>query len=114
MFERFWEQYLETLLWSASEDGVPPDKNHCILDFADVEKHKERVKKWYDDNWTLMDDDITMLAHKFCLTHNRVGRSFLDLDSGSSTIQLLYESARAFGEYIILVGDDNTLRIEKC
>lgn len=112
--DEFTRQYLETALWSETDDdGTPLDRNYGISDFAPealaaaVKVSKEFQASNEDDlNETSGDDG--QHGHDFWLTRNGHGAGFWDRGYGPVGDRLT-KAAKAYGSEDIYVGDDGLL-----
>lgn len=110
----FVRQYLETALWSSTDDnGEPLDRDYSIEDIApdalaamqaDCEQfrvqHAELVEQAEEHN---TEENI---AHDFWLTRNGHGAGFWDGDYPEELGNALTAAAEAFGNCDLYVGDD--------
>jgi hypothetical protein len=112
--DEFTRQYLETALWSETDDnGTPLDRNYGISDFAPealaaaIKVAKEFQASNEDDlNETSGDDG--QHGHDFWLTRNGHGAGFWDRGYGPVG-ERLTKAAKAYGSEDIYVGDDGLL-----
>ena len=112
--DSFTQSYLETALWSETDDdGTPLDRNYGISDFAPealataVKVAKEFQTSNEDDlNETTGDDE--QHGHDFWLTRNGHGAGFWDRGYGPVG-ERLTKAAKAYGSEDIYVGDDGLL-----
>jgi hypothetical protein len=104
------QQYLETALWSSSdEDGSPLDDQFDVSDFA-PEAIQQAEKDCLDFLSTndVGDLDEGDVGHDFWLTRNRHGAGFWDRGLGALGDRLT-KAAHAYGECDIYLGDDGKL-----
>jgi hypothetical protein len=104
------QQYLETALWSSSdEDGEPLDRQFSVSDFA-PEAIQQAEKDCLDFLSTndVGDLDEEQVGHNFWLTRNRHGVGFWDLGLGALGDRLT-KAAHAYGECDVYLGDDGKL-----
>lgn len=112
MFERFFQAYLETAIWSSSDEtddqgGEPLDKNYTVEAFTKVALKTARkdCQAFYDLHGDLMcqaNADMSQHGHDFWLTRNRHGAGFWDRGYGAFGDELS-TAAKAFGECHVLV-----------
>jgi hypothetical protein len=104
------QQYLETALWSSSdEDGHPLDDQFDVSDFA-PEAIQQAEKDCLDFLSTndVGDLDEEQVGHNFWLTRNRHGAGFWDLGLGALGDRLT-KAAHVYGECDVYLGDDGKL-----
>lgn len=104
------QQYLETALWSSSdEDGEPLDRQFSVSDFA-PEAIQQAEKDCLDFLSTndVGDLDESEVGHNFWLTRNRHGAGFWDLGLGALGDRLT-KAAHVYGECDVYLGDDGKL-----
>ena len=120
--DRFLASYIETALWSSTdEDGTPLDDS----EYADTEIAEESLKEMQADcirfeaeaqrlfdAFNSASDDYPIhitgyhVAHDFWLTRNRHGAGFWDGDYPKPLGEQLTDLAHTFGESDLYVGDD--------
>jgi hypothetical protein len=104
------QQYLETALWSSSdEDGHPLDDQFDVSDFA-PEAIQQAEKDCLDFLSTndVGDLDEEQVGHNFWLTRNRHGAGFWDLGLGALGDRLT-KAAHVYGSCDVYLGDDGKL-----
>ena len=116
--DKFLASYIETALWSTTdEDGVPLDNSK----YSDAELHPKTLERFKADcekfileSSKILACDTTNdshptyhIAHDFWLTRNRHGAGFWDGDYPEPIATKLTELAHSFGECDLYVGDDN-------
>jgi hypothetical protein len=112
--ERFVQQYLETALWSSTdEDGEPLDKSYSVTDLSadTIKQAREDCRAFIAANEDTLDAvpaDYSQHAHDFWLTRNHHGAGFWDRGYGLAG-DVLTKAAHAFGEVDLYVGDDGTI-----
>lgn len=105
--------YLDTALWSSTDDnGDPLDDKYSIDDLAPetiakAEKDTEDFLVKAGSLLDLYDDSIAM--HDFWLTRNHHGAGFWDGDYTKDIGDKLTELSHSFGETDLYVGDDGKL-----
>jgi len=113
--DSFVQQYLETALWSSTDDNEEPlDKNYSISDVAEeaVQKAIEDCNAFREAAGEIISEyDETQVAHDFWLTRNRHGAGFWDGDYEESDGENLTKIAHEFGEVDPYVGDDGKIYI---
>jgi len=107
MIDNFVKKYLETALWSTTDDyGKPLDKNYYIGDCCkeliqqaviDCNKFREIGNSKYN----ITDD----MAHDFWLTRNYHGAGFWDGDYEKEMGDYLTELSHSFGEIFLYTND---------
>jgi hypothetical protein len=116
--DTFLASYIETALWSSTDDkGIPLDNS----EYSDTELAPETLERMRADcesfcakltGTTYLEDfDVTQLAHDFWLTRNGHGAGFWDGDYPKELGQKLTDIAHSFGECALYVGDDNKFYI---
>ena len=115
----YFRQYLETALWSSTDDDDNPlDRKYSILDIDRVSLHEQEVQLERFMNQaailapSLYEYDLTDIAHDFWLTRNRHGAGFWDGDYNESVGELLTALSHRFGECDLYVGDNGKLYFE--
>jgi hypothetical protein len=113
--DSFVRQYLETALWSSTDDdGQPFDRTCEVDDFAPeaIAQAVEDCKAFRDTYAADLDatgqDDDTQHAHDFWLTRNGHGAGFWDRGYGDVGRKLT-DGAHAYGETDVYRGDDGRL-----
>jgi hypothetical protein len=123
MNSTFLNSYIETSLWSSTdEDGIPlDDSKYADSELAPVtrERFKEDCAAFYKQYAKVMNilsDDVvrslpneSRIAHDFWLTRNRHGAGFWDGDYPEPLGAILTDLAHSFGECDLYVGDDNLI-----
>lgn len=116
------DSYLETALWSSTDDeGNPLDRKYAIIDISNESKEqaKKDLEQFFrvaekaigEEAWAELDD--TQVAHDFWLTRNGHGAGFWDGDYEKSVGEILTKLSKKFGEKNLSVGDDGKLIIEE-
>ena len=111
--DRFLQQYIDTALWSSTDDRDRPiDDNHSVFDIDtdSLTKMREECSKFIDQTYDLISDDIAQAGHDFWLTRNHHGVGFWDGDWEDDGDELTNIS-HSFGESYLYVGDDGKLYI---
>jgi len=107
----FLASYIETALWSSTDDNGDPLDSLDIIELAD--ETIERMQKDCDEFQKRMADaNIEVdghIAHDFWLTRNHHGAGFWDGDYPEPQATQLTALAHMFGECDLYVGDDNKL-----
>lgn len=109
----FVRSYLETALWSSTDDNEEPlDKNYDISDFA-PETLKEMIadcEDFQESNFQLLQDlPEGKVAHDFWLTRNRHGAGFWDGDYPEDIGEKLTDAAHVYGSCDLYVGHDGLI-----
>lgn len=113
------KQYLETALWSSSENEEPMDRDKGVDDFNPdaVEKAREDIATFLDEAGALLDGveaDNEQIGHDLWLTRNGHGAGFWDrpeLYKDDENAKRLTELAHALGESYPSVGDDEKVHL---
>ena len=107
--EEMLQQYMETALWSSTDDDDSPlDKNYSTDDVA-KETKKGMLKDcqaFYDQNRALLDDGwpADQAGHEFWLTRNGHGSGFWDSEYGTAeSREALTNACKKFGEVNLYV-----------
>jgi hypothetical protein len=108
----FTRQYLETALWSSTDDdGDPFDREYGPEDFA-PEAITQAAEDCAGFRAAQADDlaeiEDTQAAHDFWLTRNRHGAGFWDRGLGEIGRRLT-DAAHAYGSCDVYLGDDGRL-----
>ena len=117
MFNEFFDQYLETLLWSSCDPDTMEslDEDYGICDFepkclANIKK--EALDYFYTSRhlWYSTPDSygLTQHAHDFALTRNGHGAGYWDRGLGKLGNKLT-ELSKVYGSIDLYVGDDGML-----
>lgn len=116
----FLEQYIETALWSSTDEstpsgGNPMDENYDIDDMAQeaIDAMRKDCNAFVEQAGDLINGfDETDVAHDFWLTRNRHGVGFWDGDYPEPQATKLTDLAHGFGECHLYVGDDGKVYVE--
>lgn len=110
-FNKFYRSYVETALWSSTDDnGEPLDQVDAEL--ADQTKKKMEVdcRRFYVENKDDIETgDVSMAGHDFWLTRNGHGSGFWDGDWPEEIADRLTASSKRFGEANLYVGEDGQI-----
>ena len=112
--EEMLQQYMETALWSSTDDDdVPLDKNYSLfrLHIDDISKETKKgmladCQAFYDQNKAILDDHwpADQAGHEFWLTRNGHGSGFYDSSYGTDeSREALTEACKKFGEVNLYV-----------
>jgi hypothetical protein len=114
--KKMLNQYLETALWSSTDDNDKPlDDNYTIRDIdkssintakKDLNKFLSKAQKYIDED----DIDDGQVGHDFWLTRNGHGAGFWD--RGGEHDDALAKLCKPFRELNPYVGDDGKVYIE--
>lgn len=109
--DKFTRQYMETALWSSTDDcDTPLDANYSITDIAEETQAKmiADCAKFQLDN---ADDinDSSQAGHDFWLTRNGHGAGFWDGDYPEEIGKRLTLASKAYGNFNLYVGDDGLI-----
>lgn len=112
-----FNQYIQTALWSSSDNNdTPMDENFSISDLA-PETH-DYLKELYDNFWSenqeilceaLDHTDEDRIDHLLWLTHNGHGAGFFDGDYPNDLEEKLMAAADKLPEINLYVGDDGQI-----
>lgn len=126
MLSKFLQSYIETALWSSTdEEGIPLDNSK----YSDVELAPETLKRFetdcdkfeilYRDLIADLDDSVlrsfppdSHIPHDFWLTRNRHGAGFWDGDYPKVVGDALTKLAHSFGECNLYIGDNGLIYAE--
>lgn len=112
----FIDQYVETALWSSTdEEGEPLDRDYSVDDFDDVSltDMEQDAGDFYDANEHMLFDDGNDArhgGHMFWLTRNGHGAGFWDGDYDQHGDELS-DNSKAYGEVYLYVGDDGKVYV---
>lgn len=111
----FLASYIETALWSSTDDaGIPLDDSK----FSDVELAPETIERMTADCERFIKESASILdantalypvAHDFWLTRNHHGAGFWDGDYPEAIGKALTDLAHSFGECDLYIGDDGKI-----
>lgn len=111
----FTRSYMQTALWSSTDDGEPLDKNYKIDDISDETK-AEMIADCTDfqemaaEHLIEADDAMSERAGQdFWLTRNGHGAGFWDGDWPREAGVELTRMAKSFGGVDLYVGDDGKI-----
>ena len=119
MPEEFLRSYIETALWSSTDDdGEPLDEEYFAEDIAPecLEAMREDCERFWAANAADLDVSNCLqfgpdygpaerAGHDFWLTRNHHGAGFWDGDWRQPAASRLTEAAHAFGEVNLYVSD---------
>lgn len=121
--DAFARQYVETLLWSETDDnGEPLDGLYSVddiatealaqiqADCASFQTANEELISLATSTDSPVMSNRERAAHDFCLTRNGHGAGFWDRDLGELGDQLS-DAATAYGTQGLYVGDDGLLYV---
>jgi len=110
----FFTQYVNTLLWSETDDnGNPLDDNY---DESDIDPTGTEEMRGDCDDFIaanvadLADIDAAQAGHDFALTRNQHGAGFWDRGLGDLGDRLS-DAAKVYGTQGLSAGDDGTLYV---
>ena len=119
--DQFTQSYIETALWSSTDDyDIALLTNHTAADLAPeaLKQIEEDCKAFQETNadvlsaWYEAGQDMSRAGHDFWLTRNGRGAGFWDryMNEPGHTLGLkLTECAKAYGEVNLYVGDDGRI-----
>lgn len=107
------EQYIETALWSSTNDdggNLDDDYGFEDVDKSVINQAKKDLDKFFKQAGDLLDgEDETTVAHDFWLTRNGHGAGFWDGDYEEEKGKALSKLADKFPEINLYVGDDGKI-----
>lgn len=114
--DKYTRQYLETAIWSSTDDsGEPLDQSYSMdnLSTESIELAKKHVAAFLEKSGALLDAyDCETAMHDFWLTRNRHGAGFWNGLYDKVDGERLTEISHFFGEISLYVGDDGQLYFE--
>ena len=111
MFDQFLDGYIEAALFSSCDvDDTPLDSKFSVTDLAPetVESFKADCRKFYDENFSLISNNLTDAGRDFWFTRCHHGAGFWDGDWPEHGDKLT-EASKAFGEIGLIVGEDGLI-----
>jgi hypothetical protein len=108
----FTESYIETALWSSTDDSDRPlDDNFDETDIAKetLDQMIEDCKDFQQANWSDISGDLRRAGHDFWLTRNGHGAGFWDGDWPGEVGRRLTDNSKAYGSVTLYVGDDGKI-----
>ena len=112
--ETFFAQYVDTLLWSETDDnGKPLDGTYSAedVDAASLAEMREDCDNFVTGELQdLSDIEAGQAGHDFALTRNRHGAGFWDRGLGDLGDRLS-DAAKVYGTQGLSVGDDGVLYV---
>lgn len=119
MTKEFIASYIQTALWSSTDDdGNPLDDNYSIdnIDSDSLKRLETMCIEFQDKNKELISQALNVtnlghIAHYFWLTQNHHGAGFWDGDYPEILGDALTAECHKFEEVNIYVGDDGKLYI---
>ena len=120
----FFGAYIEAAMWSSNDEsrpdgGDPLDQNYvpADIDRETFEEMRSDCEKFQTENEEFLIEENTnsrygvdaQAGHDFWLTRNGHGAGFWDGDWSEPSATKLTDSAHAFGEYTLYVGDDGKI-----
>lgn len=110
--DTFTLQYIETLLWSESDEhGKPLEGLYSVDDLAPetLEAIKEDCAGFQKSQSGHIVGREELAGHDFCLTRNGHGAGFWDGDWPEEAGEVLTIASKPFGTMDLYVGDDGLL-----
>lgn len=113
--DTFFQQYLETALWSSTDDqGKPMDDTYSVSDISEESKTeaREQCQAFISLNAKDLEQhgDAGQAGHDFWLTRNGHGAGFWDRGLGDLGDRLSAAS-KSYGESDLYIGDDGRVHI---
>lgn len=113
MLDMFTKSYIETALWSSTDDNdAPLDSKYGPGDIsaALLATIKADCEEFQAANAGLLEpENLDQLGHDFWLTRNHHGAGFWDGDYEKEKGRKLTEASHAYGECWWYVGDDGKI-----
>ena len=116
--DEFTSSYLESALWSSTDDDGTPldDSKYSGNELAEetIARFKSDCARFRAINATLLEQaskhqSETRQAHDFWLTRNGHGSGFWDGDYPEELGEALTDASKAFGECNLYIGDDGKI-----
>lgn len=110
--ETFFRSYVETALWSSTDDeGDPLDSVYTIDDIAPetLEAMRADCADFMEANAFDIGTQYERAGHDFWLTRNRHGAGFWDGDWEREAGQRLTANSHAYGSVDLYIGDDSRI-----
>ena len=118
-FDAFTRSYLQTAIWSSTDEhGEPLDANYGIEDLApetlkqmteDCSAFQETNAEWITTDHCRKSDCTSQAGHDFWLTRNSHGAGFWDGDWSKDADKALTACSKAYGSVDLYVGDDGLI-----
>lgn len=109
----FYRSYLDTLLWSSSDNEISDNRDEVVLSPVLQAKGKLDCHKFLLKAQHLIEsypqNNYAQAGYDFALTRNHHGAGFFDGDWGDELGEKLTEICDAFGDVEIYLGDDGLL-----
>lgn len=108
----FINAYIEAALWSSHDDEDRPMDDHYGPSDIAIETRGQMVDdciKFFDANYDDISSDLARAGHDFWLTRNGHGAGFWDGDWPEDVGERLTAASKAFGEYVLYMGDDGQI-----
>ena len=110
--DEFTRQYLETALWSSTDDQWEPLDRGYDIDDCSQELLRDSVADclaFQREHWRDIQDAPGRAGHDFWLTRNRHGAGFWDGDWPKNVGRKLTEASHVYGSVDLYVGDDEKI-----
>jgi hypothetical protein len=108
----FTAQYINTALWSSVDDSgeaLDKKKDMTHIDEMAMKQMIDDCRKFQEDNWDLISDDVSKAGHDFWLTRNGHGAGFWDGDWPKEIGEELTRISKSFGTCDLFVSDDGLI-----
>lgn len=108
----FTEAYIETALWSSTDDdGNPLDDDYGIddIDQATLQAMIDDCKAFQADHADDIGQNYKQAGHDFWLTRNRHGAGFWDGDWEDQAGKRLTQASHTYGSFDMYIGDDGMI-----
>ena len=112
LLDAFTRSYIETALWSTSDDNEEPlDQDHDLEDISPTTLHSmiTDCDRFQQENKTDIDRKDEQAGHDFWLTRNGHGAGFWDGDWPEPAATRLTDASETFGEYYLFIDDEEKI-----
>ena len=109
--DEFTRSYVETALWSSSDDNDKSLDKYGITAISDetINKMIKDCEKFQSENCEDISCDLSRAGHDFWLTRNGHGAGFWDGDWDDEIGKKLTKASETYGEFTLYVGDDRKI-----
>ena len=113
--DEFTRSYVETALWSSTDDNEKPLDEYGINAIIDETMNVmiKDCEKFQSENFEDISSDLTRAGHDFWLTRNGHGAGFWDGDWDDEIGKRLTTASETYGEFTLYVGDDGKIDGQK-
>ena len=113
MLDEFTPAYIEAVLRSTPQGGLPPAKNYTAADIAPrtMKRMKQDCKDFQEDNKACLmwAGDAKQNGHDFWLTRNGHGTGFQDRGYGKDISDALCLQCKQYGGFDLKIGTDGLI-----